>query len=362
MSALRRVFSFQSLFVLILVAAGSWFAVQEFRERLVFVKETDARITAQLVTVSSRVDGWLTQLHAEEGQQVKRDAPIASLDDRAARLQLTQLEAQRGGIEAEQRRLDAESQMVEEQTRMLLATRASRVRAAEAVVQSLKPQLDLAREELARVQSLYKDGVASKQSLDQARTLVHQLHGQYLSAVARHAEAQGEMAEAQASRARVDVLASEAEKLRHRAAQITGEIEENRLAIGDRVVPSPLTGVVDRVFVEPGEYLRAGQRIALIHDPKHMWIEANIKETELRRLRPEQPVHIVVDAYPEAQLSGRVERIGQATTSTFALLPNPNPSGNFTKITQRVPVRIVIEQTDKRLRPGLMAEVHIDVR
>jgi membrane fusion protein, multidrug efflux system len=362
MSVLRRIISFQSLFVLLLVGVGGWFAVQEFRERLIFVKETDARISAHLVTVSARVDGWLTGLHAQEGQRLQRGAPIANLDDRAVKLQLTQLQAQRNGIEAERRRLAAESKMVKEQMRTLLATRASRVQAADALVQSLEPQLQLAREEANRAESLFKDGVLAKQAYDQSRSQVHQLEGQYLGAVARHAEAEGELAEARASQARVEVLAGEADKLTHRSAQITGEIEENKLGLGDRVVTSPLDGVVDRVFVEAGEYVRAGQRIALVHNPERMWIDANVKETELRRLREEQPVRLIIDAYPDAKLTGRVERIGHATTSTFALLPNPNPSGNFTKITQRVPIRIRIEQPDPRLRPGLMAEIHIDVR
>ena len=75
-----------------------------------------------------------------------------------------------------------------------------------------------------------------------------------------------------------------------------------------------------------------------------------------------QPVRIVVDAYPDLDLIGRVERIGQATTGEFALLPNPNPSGNFTKVTQRLPVRIAIDQRENKLRPGMMVEIRIDVR
>ena len=129
--------------------------------------------------------------------------------------------------------------------------------------------------------------------------------------------------------------------------------------IGDRVIESPLKGIVDRRFVEIGEYVSPGQRLALIHDPERIWIEANIKETEVRRLKIGQPVEVTVDAYPEANLEGYVERIGSSATSTFALLPSPNPSGNFTKITQRLPIRISIDQQDGRLRPGMMVEIKI---
>ncbi len=99
-----------------------------------------------------------------------------------------------------------------------------------------------------------------------------------------------------------------------------------------------------------------------MHDPRKIWIEANIKETQIRELKAGQNVEVSVDAYPEMEFRGRVLTVGNATTSEFALLPSPNPSGNFTKITQRVAVRIAIEQKDGLLRPGMMVEINIDIR
>ena len=124
-------------------------------------------------------------------------------------------------------------------------------------------------------------------------------------------------------------------------------------------------GIIDRMFIEAGEYVRQGQRMLMMHNPQELWVEANIKETELRLLRKGQPVHVYIDAFPDAQLMGEVDRIGSTTTAKFALLPTPNPSGNFTKITQRVPVRIALDPThtaDLPLAPGMMVEVEIDVR
>ena len=99
----------------------------------------------------------------------------------------------------------------------------------------------------------------------------------------------------------------------------------------------------------------------LIHDPNNIWVEANIKETELRHLKVGMPVRLSVDAFPDHEFKGTVERIGQAATSEFALLPNPNPSGNFTKVTQRVPIRISVAQEDGMLRPGMLVVVEIDI-
>ncbi len=105
-----------------------------------------------------------------------------------------------------------------------------------------------------------------------------------------------------------------------------------------------------------------GQRIALIHDPEQVWVKANIKETEIRHLQVGQSVKVTVDAYPGRTFAGELVRIGNAATSQFALLPNTNPSGNFTKITQRLPVKIAVQQDGQMLKPGMMAEIAIDIR
>ena len=99
----------------------------------------------------------------------------------------------------------------------------------------------------------------------------------------------------------------------------------------------------------------------LIHDPRNIWVEANIKETELRHLTLGMPVRISVDAFPDKMFIGQIENLGQAATGEFALLPNPNPSGNFTKITQRLPIRIGIKQKQNILRPGMLVVVEIDI-
>ncbi|MBA1148756.1 HlyD family secretion protein, partial [Ectothiorhodospiraceae bacterium WFHF3C12] len=157
-------------------------------------------------------------------------------------------------------------------------------------------------------------------------------------------------------RAELDVMELELE-------QAGADLREQRAHVEDMTVRSPIGGVVDKTFVEPGEYVAAGQPILMMHAPEDVWIEANIKETAVRELAVGQPVDIHVDAYPDTAYRGRVAVIGGAATSEFALLPTPNPSGNFTKITQRIPVKILIEDGPKAaLKPGMMVVVDIDVR
>ena len=170
------------------------------------------------------------------------------------------------------------------------------------------------------------------------------------------------MAEAEAERQRLDVIDSELAMLDHRTARLQAELDQQRVDVDDRLLRAPNGGLIDRIFVEQGEFVNDGQRMVLLHDPDDLWIEANIKETELSRLRVGQAVAVSVDAYPDTAFTGTVERIGSTTTANFALLPTPNPSGNFTKITQRVPVRIGLERNGMTLLPGMMVEVNIDVR
>ena len=132
------------------------------------------------------------------------------------------------------------------------------------------------------------------------------------------------------------------------------------MQLSDLDILSGINGIIDNTFVEEGEYVRPGTRLLMLHDPDNVWVAANVKETEISRFGVGSTAAITVDAYPDLKLSGRVTWIGPAATSQFALLPNPNPSGNFTKVTQRVPVRIDIEGARELLRPGMMVEVAID--
>ena len=259
---------------------GLW-AAGWIRDSLLYVHETDARIAADMVSVSSRVAGRVTARPLRGGSPVGRGDTLAVIDGRVSQTRLDELLAELGRIESEGAERDAE---------IALLDRSS-----------------------------------------------------------------------EAARREIELIARERETLEFRKAEVRARIERQRIDLADRVVVSPLEGVVSRVFVEVGEYVQPGQRIALVHDPRNIYVEANVRETDIRRLFLDQTVRIEVDAYPDLSFEGRIEMIGAAATSEFALLPNPNPSGNFTKVTQRLPVRISIDQLDGLLRPGMMVEVFIRI-
>ena len=348
--------------IVAILSVAVYYGGREVTSRIDYVYTEDSRIQADLIVVSSRVDGWVTSLGITEGSTIAAGNVLAAIDSRESKLRVVELKAQISGIEAERSRLAAERRLVDEQTASLYSSERSQLESAQVTVSSLQPQLDLAKRELQRAKSLFDRKVFSRRQLDQADTALQQIDRENRMAVADLKAAQAKLKEAGAERTKLDVLDGEISILKHRKAEMMARLEHQKLDLADRTIKSPVNGVVDKTFVKVGEYVTPGQRLALVHDPDKIWIEANIKETQIRKLKIGQRVELGVDAYPDIAFEGRVLSIGNATTSEFALLPSPNPSGNFTKITQRLPVRIAIEQQGGLLRPGMMVEINIDIR
>ena len=346
---------------LVLVVAV-FFGGREIHNRVNYVYSDDSRIEADLITVSSRVAGWVTSLDVREGSRISAGQVLLAIDSRESKLRVSELDAQILGLDAEAGRLAAERQLVDDQTASLYSSERSQLEAAKVAVSSLQPQLKLVRREFQRAKSLFERKVFSRRQLDQAENAQQQIERENRMAVAELNAAEAKLKEAGAERARLAVLDGEIAILKHRKSEFLAKQAHQKLDLADRIIKSPVDGVVDKTFAKIGEYVTPGQRLALVHDPNKIWIEANIKETQIRELKVGQNVEVSVDAYPDIEFRGRVLTVGNATTSEFALLPSPNPSGNFTKITQRLPVRIAIEQKDGLLRPGMMVEINIDVR
>lgn len=345
------------LFLLVVAGwGGNWYL-----HHLDYVDETDARIVADIVALSSRVEGWVVEMGITEGSRVTRDQILVRIDDRQSRLRREELNLSLQEVLAEHNRIAAEIAMVDARTRSRYAGEQSELEAARRLSESYGHELRYAEEEYQRAQSLSERGVIPVRALDQARTAYLKAQQEHLRAQAQVASAEADLREADAAKREIEVLKAERTRLEQRAKAIQVQIDAQALDIADRSIRSPIDGVVSRTFVAVGEYVTAGQRIALLHDPEEIWIEALIRETEIRRVKVGQPVEIGVDAYPDRSFEGVVERIGHAATSEFSLLPTPNPSGNFTKVTQRIPIRVTVAQTDDLLKPGMMVEVSIDV-
>ena len=322
----------------------------------------DARIDGEVVTIASRVSGWITELPVIEGDEVKQGQVIARVDERDSLLHREVLQARLKTIESQMAVIRAQSGQVDQETLGKYQSETNRLAAAEAEVAAVEANLRQARYDYDRAVDLHAQKWLSQQAMERARTTYQQMQENHRKAVAEMAAVRGTQSAAGGSRKQVHVMAQQLLVLAHQAAEIRAEIQRQEVDITDRTIRSPADGRIVMTFVRKGEHVSAGQRIAMFHDPARIWVEANVKETAIGLLKPGMKADVRVDAYPGRVLRGEVYRIGQAATSKFALLPDPNPSGNFTKVTQRLPVRILLNDKDVTLRPGMMVEVDIAVQ
>ena len=360
----REAFSGRGKTVLIIVAAlllAAWGAHWVYF-RWTHIHLDDARIDGEVVTISSRVSGWITELPVIEGDVVKKGQVLARVDDRDMVLQREVLVARLKAMEHQTGAVQAQTGQVDQETLGKYESETNRLAAAQAEVASLAVQLNQARDDYQRAKDLAAAKWLSPQAMERARTTYEQTQESHRKAQADMAAARGTLSAAGGSRRQVQVLERQRSMFVHQMDEIRAEIRRKEVDIADRTITSPSDGRVVMTFVRQGEHVSPGQRILMFHDPQEIWVEANVKETEVRLLEPGMKAEVRVDAYPGKTFVGEVFRIGQTATSKFALLPDPNPSGNFTKITQRLPVRILLTEKNAALRPGMMVEVSIAVR
>ncbi len=338
------------------VGAGRW-AYWQWSH----VSETDARIATDTVAVSSRVSGWIVAMPVSDGTRVAPGDLLIEIDSRNSKLKLTEYGARIAALTAERDRIRSEIELLDLTTASRVEAVSSRADAARVAVRASREQFELARADFERARSLVADQVVSRQRLDQVRVELSRAQERHQKAQADLAAALADVSEAEAERGQMNVLSGRIETLRHEEAEVAAQREQQALDVADRTIESPIAGVVSETFVDVGEFVSPGQRLMLVHNPAAVWVEANIKETDIRHLAPGMAVDVTIDAYPDRRFTGTVARIGSAATSEFALLPNPNPSGNFTKVTQRLPVRIALDPSDVPLSPGMMAVVNIAI-
>jgi membrane fusion protein, multidrug efflux system len=274
---------------------------------------------------------------------VKKGDVIAKLDDGDYRLALQaaqdKLATQESTIARIGRQAEAAQAQVAQAAAQLDATRADAVRA----------QADFARS--TQMQADY----VAKSRIDQTR------------ADRDRTEASVKAMEAGllAARANVDVLQAQKREAESLAAELRTAVDRARRDLDFTAIRAPFDGVVGNKAVEAGAYVGPGTRIAALVPLQSVRIDANFKETQVERMRPGQPVTVTVDAYPDREIHAVVESFSPASGSVFSLLPPDNATGNFTKIVQRLPVRVRVPEEVAReglLRPGLSAVVRVDTR
>ncbi|MDP4639282.1 MAG: HlyD family secretion protein [Pseudomonadales bacterium] len=344
--------------IVILALSSLWLAWWFF-ERADYVHVNDARVAANMVSISSRIPGLVTDLHITEGQAIGANQLLATIDERDIRLKLKALEARLATEKGEFVRQQSQLALTERQIETAITAQKSQLAAAVAAAREAEIMETQASHDVNRATTLRKDRLIADEQWEQ-RSLSQQTATQlYQRRLAEVQAASAEVLRAEAARAQLRVLENELTIILLRQDQLDVDRQQLLKTLADHTINSPIAGVIDETFINPGEYVYPGQRILMLHNPAELWIKANVKETEIRHISVNSPVLIAVDAWPEKTFYGRIERIGEAATSQFALLPSPNPSGNFTKITQRLEVRIGIDDPQGLLKPGMMVELQI---
>lgn len=367
------------------VGVGVWKKLTAGRERT-----DDAQVEGHVVNVSARVAGQVSRVLVRDNQRVREGEVLAELDrgDLEARLAVADadVDAARAGVSSAEATLALVERSVDatltqargglrQSTSAVLTSRAS-IAQARADVDAAQARRTLAAAELARARSLDAQGAMSRAALEAQQAQFDQAEAQLAQSRARlnAAEtgvegsrgaldvARGRLTAAETGPQQADQARAAVALARARLAQATAARTLAALNVSYATVRAPRDGVVSRRVVEPGQMVDPSRALMAIVPLDDVWVVANFKEDQVGAMREGQRAEFTVDAFPGRHFAGHVESIAGATGARFSLLPPDNASGNFVKVTQRVPVLLRIDQAQGvSLRPGLSADVTVFV-
>jgi membrane fusion protein (multidrug efflux system) len=414
----RRLFPLGIALAVVAAAAyGTWVWLAGRHQ----VTTEDAYVEGAVVTISARVPGPVAKVHVRDNEDVRAGQLLVEIDPRDFQIRVEQARAAVAMAAAEARGARSEVPLARESTesrlqqaRATLAaarvavevsraeadeagaraqSRRAATAAARAEVALAESTADRAQLDLDRASRLVTGGLIAQQEHDAVRTL-HRSAIATLDAARRRLaqserdaegadvetrrrglsvqqaerrvdEAEALVADAQSQQTQVPVKEAAAGRAGASVEQAQAELAAAELQLAKTRVVAPTPGMVSKKTVEPGQMVQVGQPLFAIVPLDGVWVVANLKETQVGRVRPGQPVTVLVDTFPDRLFRGRVDSLSAGTGARFSLLPPENASGNWVKVVQRVPVKILLEDyraNPHLLRAGMSATVTIDVR
>lgn len=294
--------------------------------------------------LSAKVSGYVSEILVDDNAYVHAGDVIARIDDGDYRL----------AVQSAHDKVATQQATVDRIVRQIAAQQAA-VEQAEAQLFSAQAGAKRAQSEYERQQQLVAREFASRQALEQALAARDQANAAVRSA----------QAALDAARANVDVLRAQQQEAERTLAELRTALEKAERDLSFTVIRAPIDGAFGNRAMQVGDYVQPGQRLATLVPLDDVYIEANFKETQLSGLRPGQKVDVAVDALPGRTIAGTLDSLSPASGAVFSLLPPDNATGNFTKIVQRVPVRIHIPAeiaAERVLRPGMSVVVSINTK
>jgi membrane fusion protein, multidrug efflux system len=308
------------------------------------ISTDDAYVSAHTTTLASKISGYVASIPVEDNARVRAGDVIATIDPGDYQL----------ATDSAREKVGTEQATVERIGRQVVAQQAS-IEQAKAQLVSAQAGAKRTQLEFARQQALVASNTASAQALE----LAEQNRDQAIAAV-RSAQAAIDGAEAN-----LDVLKAQQQEAARTLDELKTAQDKAERDLSFTVIRAPVDGVFANRAVQTGDYVQTGTRVASLVPLSEVYIDANFKETQLARIQPGQPVSISVDALPGRAIAGRVASVSPASGSVFSLLPPDNATGNFTKIVQRLPVRIEVPAdlaAQRLLRPGMSVVVSVNTR
>lgn len=334
---------------LLIIVALTW-AFKTWSYGRVHESTDNAAIDGHLVPVLAKASGYVQSVTVSDNDHVTVDSLLVQIDPAEYKVRLAQAEADLSAARA-----TAGGAGTNGQAQAVVAQATGQRSSLDAQIAAARANETKARQDLARMQELADKQVISKMQLDAARAASEAASANVVALQRQTNAASGTVASAQAGVRLADARLQAAQAARDNAA----------LQLSYTRVPAPASGIVSRKQVEPGQLVQVGQPLLTIVADTGTYITANMKETQLSDIRVGQPVEVDVDAYNGKTVEGCVESLSAATGSKFALLPPDNATGNFTKVVQRVPIKIKVTKAlgpDMPLRPGMSVTAHVDTK
>ncbi len=328
---------------LVMIAGIGWFLHYESVGK--YMENTnDAYIQADAVTVSPKVAGYVDRVFVGDNEDVKADQPLLQIDARDYRAQTAQFSAQ---IDVARANADGVRAQIREQQAAIAQSQAD--------LAAARNDAAFATAEVTRYEPLAASGAETGERLSQLRSQARQAN----------AKVAGAEAALQSARRRVGTLQAQVVEALSQGEAAQAQLSAANVNLGSTLIRASIDGRVGDKTVRVGQFVQPATRMMSIVPVRQIYVTANFKETQLGLMRIGQPVTLEVDALPGIEIPGKVASLSPGTGAQFSLLPPQNATGNFTKIVQRVPVRISVEagpETRALLLPGMSADVTVDTR
>jgi membrane fusion protein (multidrug efflux system) len=330
--------------ILVLVAAGGWSTLRWSQEWRWMESTDDAYVDGDVTAISPKVAGHVLDLVARDNRPVSKGDVLLRIDDRDYRARVEEATAQ---VKARLAQLIQIDDKVAVQEAVITQSGAS--------ISAARAEMVRAKADFERSRRLVREDYVSRQRFDLSQA----------DAARAEASLTGSGAGLQAARRQLSVLGSERHVAMAQLEQAKAALSIAETDLEAATIRAPADGVVGNRAVREGQYVRPGQMLLAVVPLDHVWIDANFKETQIGRMKPGNRVEIKVDAFPGAVIGGTVDSFAPASGAKFSLLPPENATGNFTKVVQRIPVRIKVDPDTPlagQLRPGLSVVVKVDTR